>query len=218
MEELLQNLKRADEICKKANVHYENANRMEQAFRVQTAGSKNTKIKWAAIGFGVYFAAGIAARVVSGIPFLGTALAGIIGIGGLIAGVYVGLQGYQKEKSDLEAKIEANHQQAENERAVAQKIFEEYTDEMAFLPVDYWYPMATEYLIKMVQSQRADSLKEALNLYDEQLHRWKVEEANNNIMMQQQIQTAHLASIKTSSKISAAANVTNTLFHIASKL
>lgn len=34
----------------------------------------------------------------------------------------------------------------------------------------------------------------------------------------QQQQTAHLASIKTSSKISAAANVTNTIFNIASRL
>lgn len=77
--------------------------------------------------------------------------------------------------------------------------------------------MATEYLIKVVAAGRADSLKEALNLFDAQLHRWRVEEANNAILAQQ-LQTAHLASIRTSSKISAAANVTNTLLNFANSL
>lgn len=91
-------------------------------------------------------------------------------------------------------------------------------EQVRFLPADYWYPMATEYLIKVVAAHRADSLKEALDLFDAQLHRWRVEEANNAILAQQQLQTAHLASIRTSSKISAAANVTNTLLNFANSL
>ncbi len=84
-------------------------------------------------------------------------------------------------------------------------------EDLKFLPDDYWYPLATGYLIKIISTQRADSLKEALDMFDAQLHRWKVEEANAEIIAQQQTQTAHPKSIRTGSKINAAANVINGL-------
>jgi hypothetical protein len=78
--------------------------------------------------------------------------------------------------------------------------------------------MATSYLVKAIASKRVDNLGDALDRFDAQLHRWKVEEANANLLAQQQAQTAHLKSISTSSKVNAAANVANTVFNIASRL
>jgi len=45
-----------------------------------------------------------------------------------------------------------------------------------FLPETYRNPQATSYMLLAVSNGRADTLKEAINLYEEQLHRWKLEE------------------------------------------
>lgn len=122
-----------------------------------------------------------------------------------------------KKYRGLQENLAAAWKYQATEQAAGEDIFARNLEKVRFLPADYWYPMATEYLIKVVAAGRADSLKEALNLFDAQLHRWRVEEANNAILAQQ-LQTAHLASIRTSSKISAAANVTNTLLNFANSL
>lgn len=125
---------------------------------------------------------------------------------------------YKKEQESVNSEIAKLQAQIEKEKGYAQQIFDDHVEELAFLPVDYWYPMATEYLMKVIQAKRANTLGEAIDKFEEQLHRWKIEEANAQMIAQQQQQTAHLASIKTSSKISAAANVTNTIFNIASRI
>ena len=50
------------------------------------------------------------------------------------------------------------------------------------------------------ENKRADNLKEAINLFEEEKHRWKIEE----IQLQQM---EHIASIRRSAAISAGANV-----------
>lgn len=129
-----------------------------------------------------------------------------------------GVGGYRAEKTALEAQISSLQKKAQQERDTAQQIFEENYEMLSFLPDDYWYPLATSYLIKAIASKRVGTLGEALDRFDAQLHRWKVEEANAALLAQQQAQTEHLKSIRTSSKVSAAANVTNTIFNIASRL
>lgn len=64
-------------------------------------------------------------------------------------------------------------------------ILEERKADMEFIPQGYQYTQATEYLLDVVSAGRADSLKEALAMYDEQLHRWKMEESQMAIIEQQ---------------------------------
>lgn len=45
-----------------------------------------------------------------------------------------------------------------------------------FLPATYRNPQATSFMLLAVSNGRADTLKEAINLYEEQLHRWKLEQ------------------------------------------
>lgn len=45
-----------------------------------------------------------------------------------------------------------------------------------FLPAPYRNPQAASYMLLAVSNGRADTLKEAINLYEEQLHRWKLEQ------------------------------------------
>lgn len=49
---------------------------------------------------------------------------------------------------------------------------------VSFLPVDYRYDIdAVSYMIYTIENEMASSIKEAMKLYIEQLHRWKMEEA-----------------------------------------
>ena len=55
-------------------------------------------------------------------------------------------------------------------------------------------------------------------MFDEQLHRWKIEEANAEIVAQQKAQTANLNSIRKSRKVSAIAYTANAIVNISRKL
>ena len=48
---------------------------------------------------------------------------------------------------------------------------------LKFLPNQYRNLQATSYMLMAVKNGRADTLKEAINLYEEQLHRWRLEDA-----------------------------------------
>lgn len=214
METLLTALQNADRICSLANVHFENAAQLEQQLQTLTARLKKTKTKWTLIGFVLWTLAG---TLLGGFA-RGQFLSLLISVGSIVAGVTVGTRGYRKEKTSLESEIRSHRVSIQAERTQARKILDDNYQALSFLPDDYWYPMATNYLVKAIASRRVQSLGEALDRFDAQLHRWKVEEANANLLAQQQLQTDHLRSIRVSSKVSAAANVTNTVFNIASRL
>ena len=201
METLLNALQNADRICEQTNIHFEKAAEMNRQIESLTAKIKKAKKKWIGIGFVLWFVCGcISARM---------ALLGIIG------GVILGVSGYRAEKKALEEQISSLQKKAQKERDAAQQIFEANYEALSFLPDDYWYPMATSYLVKAIASKRVETLGDALDRFDAQLHRWKVEEANAAILAQQQAQTEHLKSIRTSSKVNAAANVVNAAANIA---
>lgn len=44
-----------------------------------------------------------------------------------------------------------------------------------FIPKEYQYGIAIDFFYKVLNNGRADSLKECMNLYEEQIHRWKLE-------------------------------------------
>jgi len=218
METLLNALQNADRICKQANAHFEKAAQIEQQIESFGAELKKAKTKWIIIGVVIWVVAGTVGGVLNGIPAIGGILKALLSLAGIGAGVYIGMNGFKKEKASVEAQIRSIQGKAQEERNAAQQIFEANYEALSFLPDDYWYPMATSYLVKAIASKRVDNLGDALDRFDAQLHRWKVEEANANLLAQQQAQTAHLKSISTSSKVNAAANVANTVFNIASKL
>lgn len=76
-----------------------------------------------------------------------------------------------------------------------------------FLSQEYFYPLATGYLVQCVQQRRASTLQEALDKYDEQLHRWKMESNQQQILQQQRIQAQQLNAIKDSVNCNTAVTV-----------
>lgn len=64
------------------------------------------------------------------------------------------------------------------ELCVAREKFRKEFDEFVeFIPAQYRNLQAVSYFLMMVQDERADSMKEAMRMYDEQVHRWKMESA-----------------------------------------
>lgn len=53
-------------------------------------------------------------------------------------------------------------------------------------PKDYLYPEAIAYVLTVIKNHRANSVTEALNLYEEALHRQRVENAQQQMIQEQQ--------------------------------
>lgn len=71
-------------------------------------------------------------------------------------------------------------------------IIQENREIISIIPDKYRYPMATDFFTEVLENGRADSLKEAMNLYEEQLHRWKMESKMEQILKNQQIDSTAL--------------------------
>ena len=58
------------------------------------------------------------------------------------------------------------------------------------IPPDYRYPAAVESFYKYVNNRRADNIREAMNLYEEEMHRLRIENAQEAILRETQKQTS----------------------------
>lgn len=64
----------------------------------------------------------------------------------------------------------------QNKSAQRKRFMEEnYTPELNYLPEKYRYVIAAQYIRECIANQRAHDLTAAINLYEEQLYRWKME-------------------------------------------
>ena len=102
-----------------------------------------------------------------------------------------------QEYEILKEEQEASFRMAEDALEVAKsqvKQFKEETEHyLAFLKPSYDNLIATLYLFKCVRDGRADTLKEAKNLYETQLHNWKVEKILGDMVRMQNIQQEFVA-------------------------
>lgn len=111
----------------------------------------------------------------------------------------------KKQQEQLKVQIASVEKSIEEENTALSHYVDANKDILSVIPDDYWYPMCTDYLVKMVRTDRASSIPEALNMFDLQLHRWKVEESNAQMLAMQQEQSSKLDSLRTLSAITAAA-------------
>ena len=96
----------------------------------------------------------------------------------------------RQEDEEKDRTINAAIAQLEADAVTLQKAA---TELLAFLPETYRNAEAACYMLLAVKDGRADTLKEAMNLYEEQLHRWKMEKLAANSARMQQI---HMASMQ----------------------
>ena len=86
---------------------------------------------------------------------------------------------------------------AESYRDKAQRIAREHADVLAEIPAEYLTIDALSHMYRDVQTGRADSLAEAMDRYDEYLHRMRMEAAYEQLIAEQQRQAALLSRINT---------------------
>lgn len=120
------------------------------------------------------------------------------------------------------AKFDAQIKSLDNEIAgiyeETNRIFEANAASIGFLPYEYRYTEAVDFMINMVGTERAINLPQALQLFDDYDHRRTLENQNQEILMQQQYQNAQLQSLNRTAKVNTGVNIAGTLFNIASKL
>lgn len=82
----------------------------------------------------------------------------------------------------------------------------ENADAINALPRDYRYYHAVQYFEQVLANQRAENMKEAINLYENHLHQLRLEEYQQRIMIQNQRQCEMLVAIERNSYQSARAS------------
>ncbi|NLM18801.1 MAG: hypothetical protein GX217_02105, partial [Clostridiaceae bacterium] len=130
------------------------------------------------------------------ITYLGTIISAVLGVSlfkfiGLIVGLIAGWFVFaiidsmvNKDKNSEKAQLYYNEnyppmESKKNETLNRAKRFfnsSEFTEARAVIPNDYFDSISAEYLVNAVENKRADSIKEAINLYEEYLHRSRMEE------------------------------------------
>ena len=68
-----------------------------------------------------------------------------------------------------------------------------YADYLAVLPASYRDLPAASYFLTAVRDGRADDMKEAMNLYEQQLHNWKMEKAFEDMTKLQKYQNQFIS-------------------------
>lgn len=114
---------------------------------------------------------------------------------------------YIESKKDEIAIYESS---IEKEKNIQEELVEQvkyrtmgYDDLFEDFPLDYFTTIALTEMRKYLVQKRANSIPEMINLYEEQLHRWKLEEQNEMILESQRRQEERLANIEFYSALSA---------------
>lgn len=106
---------------------------------------------------------------------------------------------YKKYKSNQAKTLEAEIADLEAQRQVIQNegmALLSTTDIPAVLPPECMNAYAGEFLINALSSMRADTMKEALLLYDQHMHQLRMEQGQQNIMLMQQENARGIAEAK----------------------
>lgn len=100
------------------------------------------------------------------------------------------------KKARFSAKIKANAKKAQAENNDLMEYYDQYAPELAFLPEKYQNYDAASHILELFQTFRVDSMKEAFNKYEEDLHNRHVEqgfESLHNTMMTTNALLANIA-------------------------
>ena len=80
-------------------------------------------------------------------------------------------------KTIVKPKIDASREVIKKINTAQEEFAKANSHLIAFLPKEYQTLTAATYMFISVSNGRADTLKEAMNIYEEQLHRWKLEDS-----------------------------------------
>jgi hypothetical protein len=96
---------------------------------------------------------------------------------------------FKAHKSKIDKEADGIQASAKAEMDVVNNIAQSNKELISSVPANYRYPMATNYIYEVFRDGRVNTLNEALNMYDTQLHRWKMEKMGEKMLTEQQRQT-----------------------------
>lgn len=111
-----------------------------------------------------------------------------------------------KKLEERQITIKAECEQIENDR---QKLRKAISDKIGIIPPNYRYQMAVQYIYESFRNMRARNMTEAINLFEEQLHRWKMEASQQQMVELARQQTAAARMSAVANVVSASANIAN---------
>ena len=76
----------------------------------------------------------------------------------------------------------------------------EVMKKLDFIPMEYQYGIAIDFFYKVLANGRAENLKECMNLYEEQMHRWKIEQSISNLQQMQSVTVARVNALERETK------------------
>lgn len=184
-DELLTQLYAAREELKTIYEYYDRANQMKEKAEKSLAGIEKQKKS--------YYICGICMILVA-FPF------------GILISVLI-FWLYRMKKKEAETQTEQCRASAAKEESVAEQIIIEKLDVLSVLPNDYWYPLAVDNIIKILQQGRASTLNDAMDRFDALRREWLMDQRYAEMSAELAQQSGNLASIERSSRINTAVNV-----------
>lgn len=98
----------------------------------------------------------------------------------------------KRDRIPMRSETEMYERKSEENRKIADKIAQENQDALELIPAQYRYPLASNYIVELFANGRATTIPEALDKYEEQLHRWRLEES---MQIQISLQEAQLETL-----------------------
>lgn len=101
-----------------------------------------------------------------------------------------------KERKAINNQIQKNHEESEQNFKIANENYNKNIEVFSFLPFEYHTYEATNYMTKMVADSRANTLNEALSMFDEYKHRQTMEETQQAMYDEQMAQGAAMQDVQ----------------------
>lgn len=116
----------------------------------------------------------------------------LVGVIDFVLGVifYRRYQSAEKKRRAKAAEMDAQMKQVDDDIDL---YYAKNYDIIKVLPPDYRYALASDYILSTLRNRRADTIKEATNLFEDQLHKWRMERYQVEILNRQQAMNDHLA-------------------------
>lgn len=213
MNETIQMLNNARNVINDATAHLIKAKQLEE-------GIKKAKKKKILMIFLIYFASAMVSSIIANlIPGLSLTGASADSIGRAmslnlileIAVFVVGIIIFKKSKYYKKYDKKEIEKAIQQENQIATSIIEQNYHYLDFLMPEYQNVEAINRIASILETGRAETLNEALNIYDAQAHYQKVENMNSEIL-------SETRRARKSANASAATSAANLIFNIASRL
>lgn len=144
-------------------------------------------------------------------PYFITALVAVVLIGFIVMLFAIHKNKNKKRKAKLAVEVQKCEEDLKKQVDVLNQIIRVNYSNFIALPEKYRYSFAVSTMLGYLNSMRADNMKEAINLYEEELHRMRMEKGQQRMIMIQQQQQRTLNTIQNYNMVSAVANVSTAI-------